>query len=100
MEVFDGLAAVVACIDHDSESFGQLLLGDLGRLVEQMSQELCRHTQYIPKVLFWDQEHVGWCLRIQVCERDRMVILVDSLHGDLVLRDLAEDALCHGKTTY
>ena len=100
VEVFDGLAAVVACVDYDAEALWQLLPGDLGCFVEEVSQELCGHTQHIPKVLFRDQEQVCRCLRVQVCERERMVILVDSLYGDLVLRDLAEDAIWHGKTTY
>ena len=46
-------------------------------------------------VLLWNNEHVHWCLRVDVLDGDHPVIFVDELRRNLMRRDSAKQAGAH-----
>src|SRR5436189_3273791 len=45
-----------------------------------------------------NDEHMEWCARVEVIERDDVVVLVDEARRQLLRDDFAEDALRHAGT--
>jgi len=103
VEVFDGLAAVVAGVNDYSVAsgvFGQAqagLLGDFGGGGEEVAEEGCvvgGGFGQRGEVLFGDDEDVGGGLGVDVGEGEDLVVFVEPGYWDGVGDDFAEQA--HG----
>ena len=96
VDVIDGLAAVVACVDNGAISIRQAFGAcDLRSGPVQMSEELVvlflgmRDGRNVPPR---DDEHVYRRLRLQVHESIALVVLIDSFRWNTSIDDLAKKA--------
>ncbi len=99
MKVPDRLAGAIAVVDHDSEVLSVARLGgDPTADAEQVPGER-RIVQFRERrhVAARHDEHVERRLRIQVGERDGLLVLIHELRRDLARDDAAEDAVAHGR---
>ena len=71
------------------------LRADTQQVTEQLSVFVLGVCQAHDR-LAWDDQHVDRRLRLDVEERDRVLVLVDQIGGDLTPQDLAEDGVAHG----
>jgi histidine triad (HIT) family protein len=82
--------------EQDSAALGRLLLAARtlakGRGIDGSGYRLVETRDVAAR----DQEEVDRGLRADVLERDDPVVLVDDLHRDPLLGDLAEQAIAHG----
>lgn len=74
-------------------------------------RNLCRHKLAIAhelrirfrclvdpdNMLLWDDQHVRWRLRIDVLERESLLVFIDFLGGNFAGNDLAEKTVSHNK---
>ena len=72
----------------------------LGRR-DGVREVLVRRVVEVPRVVARDHERVAARPRVDVHERDRVLVLLDDLGGQLARHDLAEDAVVgHGRAAY
>jgi hypothetical protein len=97
VDVLDGLAAFVAGVDDDAESFGEVGLG--GEFVggeEHVSKEGFVRGGGVGEgadVFARDDEQVRGRLRRDVGEGDDAVVFIDALGGNFSGGDFAEEAV-------
>jgi hypothetical protein len=98
MEVWDGLAAVRAVVDHDAESAfrAALVSGDLRGGEEQVTEDGLVFRGCITNAgddVLGDDEDVDGCLRGNVAEGEAMFVAVDHIGGDLTVADFLKNRL-------
>ena len=94
----DGLPRVASIVDHhpvtaliEAEFFGQRLCDE-----EQMSDELpisVVNAMDVPDMFFRNDKDMGGRLRVDVCERNYMLVVVYKFRGNLFLDDLTEETV-------
>ena len=95
VEVMDGLPSVITGVEDQAIAFWEFALGQSRGFFEEMAEELGGSFGGVGEVLFGDEEPVGGSLRVDIGEGEGVVVFVDSLDRDLVLGDLAEEAVWH-----
>jgi hypothetical protein len=93
MQMVNGLSAVVACVEHQAKAIREFALGERSSFLQQMAKDFSRSFGYIGEVLFWDKQPVRGSLRVNVGERERLLVFVDGFHRDLVACDSAEETI-------
>ena len=85
MQMIDGLAAFRSAINDNAKTLWQAFFCHLGRDQRQMTQHffvgLGRVGERVD-VLFWDHEKVCGRLRVDIGERDRIVIFENLFGGN------------------
>jgi hypothetical protein len=94
VEMVDGLAAVGAGVDDDAVAFGKALVAGYcsgrSKQVAEKSGVIFAGVSERCDVLARDHEKVGGRLRVDVRERDTLVVLEQELGRDGSFNDLAE----------
>ena len=100
MRVLDGLAGLRPGVEHNAVA-GLSDAGDFRdpvRLSCDLGQEAVTglgNCSQIGVMISGDDQHMHWCLRINVTERDRAGTLQHPVRGNFSGRDAAEQAICH-----
>lgn len=81
VQVFDGLTRTVAAVVDDSEAVLEIeLLGYLRRRLEYFGDDRAVLRGYLGSTLYmllWDNENMERSLRLEVIERENIVVLID-----------------------
>ena len=102
VDVIDGLAAVMARVDHQAIAFGQAIgAGNLRGGPEQMAKYgavtftdlVHRHEMFARR-----HQHMHRRLRVDIGEGVALLVLVDGCGGDASFDDLAEEATHNGSS--
>ena len=104
MHVEDGLARFRSDVEHGAVAvFDAALAADFGGSQMEPSYQfgiLLLSFLQAANVLFWDDQHVRWRLRVDVLECEGVVVFVDFLGGNLAHDDSAEEAVSHRKSAF
>src|SRR6185312_12311566 len=100
MQMEHRLPAILVAIDHGAiPLFGEaLLLGVIRRRQQQLAEQLGLVRGDIVQRgqrLLRDEQHMHGSLRIEVAERQYIIVLVNDVGGNLATDDLAEDGFAH-----
>lgn len=97
VQVVHRLATIVTRIDDDAIAFGKTVRtrdvrGHRDKMAEECTMFRCDLRQR-SKVLFRNDQHMRRSLRVDVRERDALLIFVEALYGNRPGDDLAEEAV-------
>ena len=102
VEMIDGLAAVLAGVDHHPIALGEALgAGDLGRGPQQVSEQRAVTLHALGQrgdMFAGRDQHMHRRLRMKVREGVALLVLVDGRGGDASVNDLAKEAT-HSETS-
>lgn len=101
MQMRHALATIRTVVDHEPKAFvGRIdaqFLGDFLRRQKQMTKNgLIVRLRFADtrNEALGDDENVGWRLRIDVVERDAVVVLVNDVRRDFARDDFFENGHC------
>ena len=103
VQVFDGLTRTVAAVVDDSEAVLEIeLLGYLRRRLEYFGDDRAVLRGYLGSTLYMllrDNENMERSLRLEVIERENIVVLIDFFLGYLALDYFAKNTVIHFQKT-
>ena len=96
VSVENRLASVFAGVKDSSVAVEPAFFGDLICRQEKVGgngRAIAGYPCRTFSMQSWDQQNMGWCLRIQVIECDHVLVSHDDVSGDFTFNNLTEDAV-------